>query len=176
MHLRFWAAGAVAILLPGPLLATTLDPATTAELVRRAERVSCAKCESCEARRDPRSGLVFTHVRLTVLEDLKGRSPSSTLALRIVGGRDGSIATIVPGMPRFDPGKEVVVLLGKRNRAGYPVVVQASRGVHRLRRDEDGRRYLRGVVTGFEELRGKRRVSLDDFRAAVRRAGREEGK
>jgi hypothetical protein len=149
--------------------ATTFSRETTQDLVLRAQRVSCAACERVEMRRDPRLGVVFTHVRLRLLEDLKGTSPSGTIELRIVGGRDGDVETIVPGMPRFRMGQEAIYLLGPRNRQGYPVLLQARRGVLPLRRGPRAQRFLAAHVTGIAELRGKRRVSLDAFRGAVRR-------
>lgn len=154
--------------------ATTFSRETTGDLVRRAQRVSCAICERVEMRRDPRSGLVFTHARLRLLEDLKGASPSRTIELRVVGGRDGDVETVVAGMPRFKVGQEAIYLLGPRNRQGHPVVLQARRGVLPLRRGPREQRFLAARVSGIAELRGKPRVSLDAFRGAVRRIEREQ--
>jgi hypothetical protein len=158
---------AAACLLATWAPATTFSNATTADLVSKAERVCCARCDAIETRRDPRTGLIFTHVRLRLLEDIKGRSGDATIRLRIVGGRLGNEETIVAGMPRFKKGGESVLLLGKANRAGYPVVLEARRGVLHLRRGEKGGRYLAERVTGLKELEGRRRVALDDFRGAV---------
>lgn len=160
---------AAACLLAAWAPATTFPKSTTADLVAEAEHVCCARCEKIEARKDPRTGLIFTHVTLRLLEDLKGRSAGAEIRLRIVGGRIGNEETIVAGMPRFHEGGESVLLLGKTNRAGFPVVVQARRGVLHLRAGEKGERYLAERVTGLKELEGKRRVALEDFRGAVRR-------
>lgn len=154
--------------------ATTFSRETTQDLVLRALRVSCAVCESVEMRRDPRLGVVFTHVRLRLLEDLKGDSTTGTIELKIVGGRDGDVETVVAGMPRFRVGQEAVYLLGARNREGYPVILQARRGVLLLRRGPREQRFLATRISGISELRGKRRVSLDAFRGAVRRLAREQ--
>jgi len=169
-------AAACLLLLAAPTPATTYRRLTTADLVRKAERVSCVKCESVEARVDPRTGIIFTFVRLRLLEDMKGRSPSSTVRLRIVGGRVGNRATIVAGMPAFTRGGEAVLLLGHRNRAGYPVLIQARRGVFRLRKDKQGRRYLQGRPTGLGKADLSGRMSLDAFRGAVRRLERKAAK
>jgi len=150
-------------------LATTWPDATTRDLVEQSERVCCVRCESSEARLDPGTGLVFTHVSLRLLEDLRGRSDAATIELRLVGGRVGNRATVVDGMPQFPVGKESIVMLGKRNALGYPVVTQAKRGVIHLAKDARGRRVLAGCVTGFRGLEGERNVCIDDFRAAVRR-------
>jgi len=171
---RSLLAGALASLLFTSAGAMTLPEATTERLVRDAVCVCAATCETVEARRDPRTGLVFTHVRLRTLEDMKGRS-GGEVRLRVVGGRDGDVETRVDGMPRFRPGGECVLLLGPANREGYPVVMLAARGVLHLARDEDGGRYLRTPVTGFRDLPEDARVGLDPFRAAVKRCLEDAG-
>lgn len=154
------------------LLATTWPDATTRDLVDQSDRVTCVKCESCEARLDPLTGWIFTHVRLRVVEDLKGTGDSSLVELRFIGGRVGGRALVVDGMPQFPVGEESVVMLGRRNALGYPVVTQARRGVIPLRKDASGRRLLGASVSGFPDLKDRKRVSLDEFRAALRKAAR----
>ena len=171
---RIQTALVAAALLAVTATGTTLPSSTTGELVLKATRICCARCESVEVRRDPKSGLIFTHVRLRPLEDLKGGGDSSTIELRIVGGEVDGVKTVVAGMPRFRPGRESILFLGKKNRAGYPVVVEARKGVLDLRADKRGRRMLRARVSGLEDLGRKRDVSLDDFRGAVRRVLEEE--
>jgi len=164
---------AAALLLVATSPATTFEPVTIATLAQRAERVSAVRCESCRPELDRESGLVFTHVRLRLLEDFKGRSATGVVELRLVGGEVDGVRTVVAGMPRFVPGEESVLLLGKTNQAGFATVLAARRGMIRLRRDEDGARVLRDPVDGFAALRGKRKVALSDFRAALRQAERE---
>jgi hypothetical protein len=168
------AALAFALLLQAAAPGTTLSAETTADLIVLAERVCCAAVDSVESRRDPRSGFVFTHVRVRLLEEMKGRSDGAVIDLRLPGGRADGVETVVPGMPRFEPGAEAVLLLGPRNRDGFPVVLQASGGVLPLRADKDGRRCLRARVTGCPELEGEREVTLDSFRSVVRRIVREQ--
>jgi len=162
--------GAFAWLLGVPAFATTFPSTTTRDLALRAERICCARCEAVETRLDPQTGLVFSHVRLRLLENLKGGSEGTTVRLRIVGGRAGNVITRVAGMPQFRAGEESVLFLGKRNRLGYPVVMDAARGVVGIRKDAKDRRLLSRPVTGFSELGSKRRVSLDEFRGAVLRS------
>jgi hypothetical protein len=160
---------AVCLLCAAGARATTFPSDSTASLVLQSERVCCASCESVEARVDPRSGLVFTHVRLRLLEDLKGSGTGDSVELRIVGGEANGIRTVVAGMPRFKPGRESVLMLGRKNRLGYRVLVSASRGVLPLKADKRGVRRLTGRLSGFGELSGKSGVRLDEFRAEVRR-------
>ncbi|MHC4955464.1 MAG: hypothetical protein ACYTGZ_16550 [Planctomycetota bacterium] len=157
--------------------ATTFENVTTAELARRAARVAVVRCDSCRAIRDRQSGLVYTHVRLRLLEDLKGRSAGSTIDLKLVGGEADGVRTVVVGMPRFVSGEESILLLGKKNAEGYSTVVAARRGMVRMRRDKQGVRYLRDRVTGFDTLaRSKRKIDLTSFRAAFLDAMRKKKK
>jgi hypothetical protein len=174
MH-RPTAALAFALLMAAAAPGTTLSSETTADLVLQAERVCCAAVDSIESRRDPRSGFVFTHVRLRLLEEMKGRSEAPVVELRLPGGRADGVETVAPGMPRFEAGAEAVLLLGQKNRDGFPVVLQATGGVLPLRADRNtGRRCLCAPVTGLKELEGEREVTLDAFRAAVKRVLREQ--
>ncbi|MCK6461252.1 MAG: hypothetical protein L6Q95_15320 [Planctomycetes bacterium] len=173
MH-RPAVALAFALLLADAAPGTTLSRETTADLVCCAERVCCAAVESVQSRKDPRSGFVFTHVRLRLLEDMKGGGEGTTIELRLPGGRADGVETAAPGMPRFETGREAVLLLGRKNAEGYPVVLQATGGVLPLRKDRDGRRRLASPVTGIRELEGGEAVSLDSFRSAVKRIVREQ--
>jgi hypothetical protein len=166
---RITSWGALVCLLAATTSATTFPTTTTGDLVVKAERVCCARCESVETRVDPKTGLVFTHVRLRRLEDLKGSGSGDTIHLRLVGGRSGDRITSVPGMPRFEQAQESILLLGRRNRLGYRVVLQARRGVVPLRKDKQGRRWLAHCVTGMPGLRGDRPVRLDEFRDSLKR-------
>lgn len=165
---------ALAPLLAAAAAGTTLSRESTGELVAGAERVCCAAVEGVQSRRDPRSGFVFTHVRLRLLEELKGSEGTSTIELRLPGGRADGVETVAPGMPRFEVGREAVLLLGRRNADGFRVLLQASGGVLPLRKDREGRRCLGVRVTGISELQGEGEVSLDAFRSAVRRIVREQ--
>ncbi len=173
MH-RSMAALAFALLMAAAAPGTTLSTETTFDLIVQAERVCCAAVDSVESRRDPRSGFVFSHVRLRLLEEMKGRSEAPVIELRLPGGRADGVETVVPGMPRFEKGAEAVLLLGPLNRDGFPVVLQASGGVLALRADKTGRRCLCAPVTGLRELEGAREVTLDSFRTAVQRVVREQ--
>jgi hypothetical protein len=173
MH-RPTAALALALLLAGAAPATTLSGETTADLVLAAESVCCGAVESVEARRDPRSGFVFTHVRVRLLEEMKGTGDGPVIELRLPGGKADGVETVAPGMPRFEVGAEAVLLLGRRNREGFRGLLQATGGVLPLKADKAGKRSLRVRATGFADLADAREVTLDSFRGAVGRLLREE--
>lgn len=173
---RLSLRAALVCLLAAATPATTLAKKTTRDLVSMAERVCCARCLDVEARVDPVTGLVFTHVRLRPIQNLKSRGEGAVIELRIVGGRVGNRITEVAGMPRFTRDRECILFLGRKNRLGYPVVLQARRGVVDLRADKHGTRFLARPVDGLPGLRADRRVTLDAFADAVRQAVREDRK
>jgi hypothetical protein len=168
------AALTLALLMAAAAPGTTLSRETTADLVASAQRVCCAAVERVEARRDPRSGFIFTHVRLRLLEDMKGSGDGTTIELRLPGGRVDGVETVAAGMPRFEVGKEAVLLLGRKNADGFHVVLQAAGGVLPLKKDKDGRRCLGCTVTGMKELEGDGAVTLDAFRSAAKRIVKEQ--
>ena len=166
MNLRRMLGGLLALCAAAP--ATTLPRTSTRDMVREAHRVVCAECTSCRPRLDPRTGLVFTQVKLRVLETLKGDPEGPTLELSILGGEAEGIKTVVAGMPRFTAGRESVLLL-KRRKDGAWLVSLAHRGNIPIQRDKKGRRHLGARVSGFKDLAGPKRISLDAFRTAVLR-------
>ncbi len=173
MNLRRMPGGL--LVLCAAALATTLPRTSTRDMVRDAHVVVCAECTSCRPRLDPRTGLVFTQVKLRVLETLKGEPERPTLELSILGGEAGGVKTVVVGMPRFTAGRESVLLL-KRRKDGAWLVSLAHRGHIPIQRDKKGRRHLGTRVSGFKELAGLERLSLDAFRMAVLREVRLQEK
>ena len=122
---RLTLRAAALCLLAGATPATTFSRTNTRDLVHLAERVCCVRCLSVEPRLDARTGLVFTHARFQLVEAMKGRGDNAVIEVRVIGGEAGGVRTVVAGMPRFAPGGECVLFLGKRNRAGFPVVISS---------------------------------------------------
>jgi len=167
--------GTVVCLLSLAVGATTLPKRTTRDLLERSDRVCCVECNSCEARLDRASGIVFTHVRFTVLEEMKGAGERS-FEIRIPGGEAGGVRTVVVGMPRFTRGQESVLFLKRTMTSGTSVdrpaktrwvVSLAHRGHVPIRKDKSGKRRLTGFVTGFRDL-APLHTGLEEFRTAVR--------
>ncbi len=162
----------ILLVLAGLAGATTFAPSTVDDRLRTAERVVCAECRTVEVRPDPATGLLYTYTTFDLLEDMKGRTDSPTIRLRLIGGRLGNRATVVAGVPRFKNGSEYVLMLGKRNKAGYPTVVQFERGVLAMRSDARGRRFVEGA--GAVGVRRAAAMPLDKVRARVARVVREQ--
>lgn len=92
--------------------ATTVLPLSEEQLVAASQHVVQATVVDIEVvTRDVSPG-VFTDVRVRVDEVLAGSaSHGQTLTLRIPGGRSADRAVIVPGMPGFAAGEQVVLFL-----------------------------------------------------------------
>ena len=93
------------------------------------------------------------------------------MVLRIVGGSDGDVSVNVPDRPEFVDGEDVVLFLGPKNTAGYPVLHSFNRGVYRIKLDESGNKIVSTPVTGLdiyrtgssERVTSGEKVLLKDF-------------
>jgi|GEM_PF-1951827 len=110
--MRLRLASTLALFALPALSATVRGPADIASLTARADVVVHAKVvgrASAWAGGSPKSGLIYTQVRLEPIELWKG-APSS-ITVRVPGGAVGEIDQIVQGTAQFEPGEEVVVYL-----------------------------------------------------------------
>jgi len=140
-RLRRASAAAVVVLvlaLPATVTSSTVLALSVDDLAARSDRVVRARVESVEPYADR---LVRSRVELAVLEELRGAGPE-----RIVLDQPGGVlpdrGTLVFGMPRFEPGQDVVVFLGDSPLG--PRVVGLAQGAFtvlpdgRLERDTSG--------------------------------------
>lgn len=125
-HLLLPLTGLAAVLplvLAGPSAqATTMLKVGVPDLTRTSEWIVRAQVKAVrdvDLRAQGRS--LFTDVDLQVLDVYRGAGVPATYALRLPGGqgRDG-VTMMVPGMPRFRPGDEVVLFLEKTSLGHIP--------------------------------------------------------
>ncbi len=84
-----------------------------------------------------RTGRFVTQIDFEVLESVTGLETSQRVfSLQVPGGRRGSKSLIIPGMPRFIPGDEVVLLLEKRQGQPGWMFTGLAQGVFWVRRDQ----------------------------------------
>ncbi len=116
-----------ALLLPSTATAATVLKHDLDSLVRHSDAIVIASVANVEARRHD-DGRVYTTVTLEVEEILKGQQ-RETITIRQVGGRDleADIATVVPGMPQFEPQERVFLFLNEGSDA-RPTVTGLSQG------------------------------------------------
>jgi hypothetical protein len=110
---------------------TSLVRMSLADLARSARTIVRARCLASECRWE--NGEIWTFTRFGPLETLKGTAPGPFI-VRLIGGRVGNVVSQVDGVPRFQPGEEVILFL-EPTRAGDLSVTAWSEGSFRLRRD-----------------------------------------
>jgi hypothetical protein len=113
------------------LPATTLMRMSVSDLTRAAHLIVRARCMTNSARWD--SGEIWTFTTLEVEEIWKGSAPDE-ITIRLLGGESGNLKSSVSGVPRFEPGEELVLFL-EQTRAGDFSVVSWVQGTFRIRHD-----------------------------------------
>jgi hypothetical protein len=113
-----------------PLEATTLARMSVDDLTHSAGAVARLRCVAHESRWD--RGEIWTFTRFAVIESWKGSLPTH-VTIRLLGGHVGELTSIVPGVPRFEPGDEAVLFL-ETTRAGDFSVTGWTQGTFRIHR------------------------------------------
>lgn len=119
-----------ALALCASLQATTLLRMSIAELARRAPLIVRARCLSNSVTWD--AGEIWTFTNFKIDEVWRG-SASANITVRLLGGKTESLTSTVSGIPRFQPGEEVVLFLESTRRGDYSVV-SWEQGTFRIRR------------------------------------------
>jgi hypothetical protein len=111
LHLFIVVMATCALSLSSRVTATTLVMPTDAELAVKARLILTARVLSLECAYDESKGMVFTYVRLSVTELLKGRLSSDEIVLREFGGETADHGTLIFGAPTFYKGEDVLLYL-----------------------------------------------------------------
>lgn len=102
---------------------------TTLQVANLSSRIVWARCRAVDVRQT--EGGIFTFSEFEVLRVVRGSLPGDHLTLRLIGGRVGDVQIRTPFVPKFTPGEEVVLFLGRDNPDGYPTIF--IQGVFRVR-------------------------------------------
>ena len=101
-----------------------------------------------------------TKIHFEIIEPIAGLpAEQQTLVLDVPGGRRANRTLVIPGMPRFLPGDEVVLLLEKIEGRDQLIFTGLAQGVYWVRRDGLGPRVHRNLgeltlVRGSEHSHG----------------------
>jgi len=148
------ATAALALALAAQVAAATVERIEFHGLVARAEQVVEARVQSVGAATD-RSGRMATRVELTVLNRLKGKGASSVSFLLPGGSRQGE-QLVVPGIPKFVAGEEVMIFLSKPSSAGISLPIGLGQGLYRASVDaKSGEKRYTPDLAGLELLDGE---------------------
>jgi hypothetical protein len=162
----------VSILAAGSMRAATYAVPDDGTFVRNTTAIVIASAQTSRVQKNDGGG-IETITTFSVRDVLKGSVPDSIE----VFGRGGTLdnqALIIPGVPRFTDGEEVLLFLGRSS--GVWRVRDLALGRFSFRTDMSGRRVLvrdEGEIVGFESRGGRHRElrrSADEFIKFVRAA------
>jgi hypothetical protein len=149
------ALAAFALLSASLAGATTVQKFSISDLAKKSETIAVAHVDDVYARWDDNHKEIYTYISLKVLDGVKGSHKNDLLTIRQLGGSVDNLISVVPGMPEFRKGEEVVVFLSPKDRAGYPWVMGLQQGKYSVSTDANGFKQVRNDVEGL------RTVSLD---------------
>ena len=132
--------------------ATTVQKFSRHDLSKKSDSIVMAKVTDVYSTQDAVSKEIYTYINLNVLESVKGAKGEKTITIRQLGGSVGNLISVVPGMPGFKTGEEVVVFLSVRDREGYPWVMGLQQGKYSVVTDENGLKHVRNELDGITML------------------------
>ena len=146
-RLAMVAFAALALVGTSTAYATTVLKMSLKDLARKSDAVVMARVEDQVARYDADKE-IYTYITLKVLDPVKGSHMDDLITIRQLGGIVGNIASVVPGMPTFQKGDEVVVFLTQRDKAGYPGIMGLQQGKYTISQDQNGAKRVRNELNG----------------------------
>lgn len=120
----------LALLLPSQAFALTLLPADLAEVARGSQVIVHARVADVRSQMTNGRRSIESVVTVTVLDTMKGDAVG-VLSFRIPVGQVGRYRRLMPGVPEFSAGDEVVLFLVGRPPS-LPVPFGLSQGVYRV--------------------------------------------
>ena len=137
---------------------------TLEEMTERAGRIFSGHCTGVRVVEQPGRRMPVTEVTFQVDRTLKGR-PGGTLTIRQPGGPSaaGERSVGILGLPRFQPGEEVILFLYGESASGLTSPVGLGQGKFTVHTDKEGRRWAvneygnRNLFRETSEETGERR-------------------
>jgi hypothetical protein len=142
------ALAALALLTASYAAATTVQKMSLRDLAKNSDAIVLARVEDEAARYDANKE-IYTYITVRVLDPVKGPNKDELITIRQLGGTVDNIASIVPGMPTFKKGEEVVLFLTGKDGAGYPWVMGLQQGKYTVTADEKGEKHVRNEIDGL---------------------------
>lgn len=174
---RWWAFLLLPLLLGLPASSATVERLDHAALTGRAGRILWGDCVATRAEWNAERTRIFTTVRFARREVLKGED-EAVVEVKLPGGELDGRALVIHGMPRFEPGQEVVLFLTERHpRSGVSLPVGLGQGVFEVdrrggravaRRDTRGLELVTPGQPGGGDPGGLEELGLDELLAGTR--------
>jgi hypothetical protein len=147
--IRFLPVAILALLLISATVATatTVQKFTLRDLALKSSTIVRATVDDATSSWDQSHKEIYTFYTLRILDHVKGMKGETTITLRQLGGVVDNIESIVPGMPSFRKGEEVVVFLTQKDAAGYPWVMGLQQGKYTVATDANGKKSVRNELS-----------------------------
>jgi hypothetical protein len=134
------------LLLSPVVRATTVEPVTLPELVRRSATIVHGTVQQTNTQWEEGGARLYTYITVSAIEILKGDNPAArSVTFRQLGGRDGDRMVYVPGSPRFAAKQEVLLFLTGDDAGGFPQVMGIFQGAFRPVAGPGGTRRVAGL-------------------------------
>lgn len=146
---------ATLLTLAAPAAASVVLRMDLPDLSQRADLIVQARCVSVAVERGAR-GLPVTRVRLAVDRSWRGAEAGQVLEFTLPGGSLDGRRLVLPGLPRFAAGEELVLFLSRPSRDGHRLPVGLGQGRFLVSRDP-----VSGAASLSRSLRGVELVSLE---------------
>ncbi len=146
------AIAALALVGAQAALATSVLKFSLQELTKKSDSIVMARVDDAVSSWDAAHKEIYTFYTLSVLQPVKGNKGTTTITLRQLGGTVDNAASIVPGMPSFKKGEEVVLFLTQKDAAGYPWVMGLQQGKYSITTGKNGVKMVRNDLVGTELL------------------------
>lgn len=134
--MRVVSTGLGLLLVAGATMATTVKVANLQDLIDQSDRIFVGKCLTMESTTAEQAPL--TRYTFQVIDPIKGVQ-DGTITIRQLGLQtpvqlDGGKQRIVhiPGMPRFEPGREFLLFMVKESPIGLSSPVGLGQGAFRV--------------------------------------------
>lgn len=169
------ATAVITLLLGSTAFATSVLKMSLRDLAKNSDSIVLARVEDASARYEANKE-IYTYITLRVLDPVKGMkaehgknaTPDQLITIRQIGGIVGNIASVVPGMPKFTKGEEVVVFLSKKDSAGYPWVMGLQQGKYSVVTDDQGMRHVKNELEDLGLLNSDGSMAQAQTKAAER--------
>jgi hypothetical protein len=146
------AIAALALVGAQAALATSVLKFSLQELTKKSDSIVMARVDDAVSKWDAAHKEIYTFYTLSVLQPVKGNRGGTTVTLRELGGTVDNVISIVPGMPSFTKGEEVVLFLTQKDAAGYPWVMGLQQGKYTVSTGKNGVKMVRNDLAGTELL------------------------
>lgn len=141
----------LALALAAPARATTVLKLPVDQMTQRADLVIRAEVTDVSVRIE--SGGVrplSTQVTLRVVQVIKGHASSPVLRLDLLGGVTERASVVIPGMPSFRIGEEVVLFLERTPRGFIPAGL--TQGKYTVRHERQGNLRVSREILGVSRV------------------------